>query len=145
MPQVLRVIVNGPLLTEGSRRGVILGALVVLGLGLLEAFLVWCRRALILTPGTSVERDMRTDLFRHLLDLPVEFHDRWSGGQLLSRIMSDLGDRSGAGPSSALVMLLVSATTVVVGVALMIATSWVLGLVYVVGAVPDDLARLPVP
>ena len=27
----------------------------------------------------------------------------------------------------------------------MIATSWVLGLVYLVGAVPDDLARLPVP
>ena len=75
---------------EGSPRGVVLGALVVLALGVLEAFLVWCRRALILTPGTTVERDMRTDLFRHLLDLPVEFHDRWSGGQLLSRIMSDL-------------------------------------------------------
>jgi ATP-binding cassette subfamily B protein len=135
VPQVLRVIVNGPLLGEGSTRGVVLGALAVLGLGILEAFLVWCRRALILTPGTTVERDMRTDLFRHLLDLPVEFHDRWSGGQLLSRIMSDLGTIR-RWTVFGLVMLLVSATTVVVGIALMIATSWVLGLVYLVGAVP---------
>lgn len=135
VPQVLRVIVNGPLLSEGSQRGVILGALLVLGLGVLEAFLVWCRRALILTPGTTVERDMRTDLFQHLLDLPVEFHDRWSGGQLLSRIMSDLGTIR-RWTVFGLVMLLVSATTVVVGIGLMIATSWVLGLVYLVGAVP---------
>ncbi|MBO3084478.1 ABC transporter ATP-binding protein [Cellulomonas fengjieae] len=135
VPQVLRVIVNGPLLTEGSRRGVVLGALVVLGLGVLEAFLVWCRRALILGPGTTVERDMRTDLFRHLLDLPVEFHDRWSGGQLLSRIMSDLGTIR-RWTVFGLVMLLVSSTTVVVGIGLMLATSWVLGLVYLVGAVP---------
>ena len=135
VPQVLRVIVNGPLLTEGSARGVVLGALVVLGLGIIEAFLVWCRRALILTPGTAVERDMRTDLFRHLLDLPVEFHDRWSGGQLLSRIMSDLGTIR-RWTVFGLVMLLVSATTVVVGIGLMIWTSPVLGLVYLVGAVP---------
>ncbi|WP_421740752.1 ABC transporter ATP-binding protein [Cellulomonas sp.] len=135
VPQVLRVIVNGPLLTDGSQRGVILGALAILGLGVLEAFLVWCRRALILAPGTSVERDMRTDLFRHLLDLPVEFHDRWSGGQLLSRIMSDLGTIR-RWTVFGLVMLLVSATTVIVGIGLMLATSWVLGLVYLVGAVP---------
>nr|WP_210768203.1 ABC transporter ATP-binding protein [Cellulomonas humilata] len=135
VPQVLRVIVNGPLLTAGSQRGVVLGALVVLGLGVLEAFLVWCRRALLLTPGTGVERDMRTDLFRHLLDLPVEFHDRWSGGQLLSRIMSDLGTIR-RWTVFGLTMLAVSSATLVVGIGLMLATSWVLGLVYLVGAVP---------
>ena len=78
---------------------------------------------------------MRTDLFRHLLDLPVEFHDRWSGGQLLSRVMSDLSTIR-RWTVFGLVMLLVSATTVVVGVGLMIWTSRVLGLVYLVGAVP---------
>jgi len=55
VPQVLRVIVNGPLLSEGSQRGVILGALVVLALGVLEAFLVWCRRA----PGRRAHRGSR--------------------------------------------------------------------------------------
>ncbi len=135
MPQVLRVLINGPLLTDGSRRGVVLGALVVLVVGVVEAVLVWCRRALILTPGTGVEREMRTSLFRHLLDLPVAFHDRWSGGQLLSRAMSDLGTIR-RWMVFGLVMLVVSATTVVVGTGLMLATAWQLGLVYLVGAVP---------
>lgn len=135
VPQVLRAIVNGPLLTDSSRRGVVLGALLVLGLGVLEAVLVWSRRALILTPGTTVEREMRTSLFRHLLDLPVAFHDRWSGGQLQSRAMSDLGTIR-RWMVFGLVMLIVSATTLVVGVVLMVATSWQLGLVYVAGALP---------
>jgi len=135
VPQVLRAIVNGPLLSDGSRQGVVLGALVVLGLGVLEAFFVWCRRALIATPGTTVEREMRTSLFRHLLDQPVEFHDRWSGGQLLSRAMGDLGTIR-RWTVFGLVMLVVSAVTVVVGTVLMFLTSWQLGLVYLVGAVP---------
>ncbi|MBO9553714.1 ABC transporter ATP-binding protein [Cellulomonas sp.] len=135
VPQVLRAIVNGPLLSDGSRQGVVLGALVVLALGVLEAFFVWCRRALIATPGTTVEREMRTSLFRHLLDLPVEFHDRWSGGQLLSRAMGDLGTIR-RWTVFGLVMLVVSAVTVVVGTVLMFLTSWQLGLVYLVGAVP---------
>nr|WP_203755332.1 ABC transporter ATP-binding protein [Cellulomonas chitinilytica] len=135
VPQVLRAIVNGPLLSDGSRQGVVLGALLVLVLGVLEAFFVWCRRALIATPGTTVEREMRTSLFRHLLDLPVEFHDRWSGGQLLSRAMGDLGTIR-RWTVFGLVMLVVSAVTVVVGTVLMFLTSWQLGLVYLVGAVP---------
>jgi ATP-binding cassette subfamily B protein len=135
VPQVLRWIVNGPILTDGSSGAVVTGALLVLGLGVLEAFFVWCRRALIATPGTTVERDMRVTLFRHLLDLPVEFHDRWAGGQLLSRAMSDLGTIR-RWMVFGLVMLVVSATTAVVGVVLMFVTSWVLALVYVAGAVP---------
>ncbi len=135
VPQVLRVVVNGPLLSEGSSRGVVAAAGLLLLLGVLEAFLVWCRRALLLTPGTTVELDMRTDLFRRLLDQPVEFHDRWSGGQLLSRAMGDLGTIRRWTVFGAL-MLLVSATTVVIGSVLMILTAPALGAVYVVGAVP---------
>ncbi len=33
---------------------------------------------------------MRDDLYEHLQRLPVAFHDRWQGGQLLSRAVSDL-------------------------------------------------------
>lgn len=135
VPQVLRWIVNGPILTDGSPKAVVAGALLVLALGVLEAFFVWCRRALVATPGTNVERDMRVKLFRHLLDLPVEFHDRWAGGQLLSRAMSDLGAIR-RWMVFGLIMLLVSATTAVVGVVLMFVTSWALALVYVAGAVP---------
>ncbi len=135
VPQVLRGLVNGPLLTEGSRTAVVGAAALILLLGVLEAFLTWCRRALIATPGTGVERVMREAMFVHLLDLPVAFHDRWSGGQLLSRIMSDLGAIR-RWMVFGLIMLVVSAATAVIGLGLMIATSWQLGLVYVAGAVP---------
>ncbi|KMM46379.1 ABC transporter [Cellulomonas sp. A375-1] len=135
VPQVLRAVVNGPLLTDGSRVAVVEAAGLVLLLGVIEAFLVWCRRALILTPGTGVELAMRRDLFGRLLDLPVEFHDRWSGGQLLSRSMGDLSVIR-RWMVFGVVMLCVSATTVVVGVGLMIATAPLLGVVYVLGAVP---------
>ncbi len=135
VPQVLRGVVNGPLLTDGSRTAVVHAALLVLALGVLEAFLVWCRRALIATPGTSVERTMRTDLFRHLLDLPVAFHDRRAGGQLLQRSMGDL-HLVRRWMVFGLVQLVVSATTVVVGVALLLVTTPLLGLVYLAGAVP---------
>ena len=135
VPQVLRWVVNGPLAGQGTVRAVVAAALVVTALGVLEAFLVWSRRALIASPGTTAEREMRTDLFDHLLDLPGTFHDRWSGGQLLSRSMSDLSMLR-RWMVFGLVALLVSATTVVVGVTLMLATSWQLGLVYLVGAVP---------
>jgi ATP-binding cassette subfamily B protein len=131
---VLRRLVNG-LLASGSRTSVYEAGAVVLGLGILEAFLVWCRRALIATPGTTMEREMRDAMFTHLLDMPVAFHDRWSGGQLLSRIMSDL-NLIRRWLVFGLVMLIVSGTTAIIGVTLMLATSWILGLVYVAGAVP---------
>jgi ATP-binding cassette subfamily B protein len=114
---------------------VLAAAGVVALLGVLEAFLVWCRRALIAWPGTTVEREMRTALFDHLLDLPIAFHDRWAGGQLLSRSMSDLSIVR-RWMVFGLVMMVVSATTIVVGVGLMLATSWQLGVVYVAGAIP---------
>ncbi|MBO0921433.1 ABC transporter ATP-binding protein [Cellulomonas sp. zg-ZUI222] len=135
VPQVLRWVVNGPLLTDGSRVAVVQAALLVLLLGVLEAVLVWCRRALIATPGTSVERTMRTDLFRHLLDLPVAVHDRWSGGQLLQRSMGDLHTVR-RWMVFGLVQLVVSATTVLVGAVLLLVTSPLLGAVYLCGAVP---------
>ncbi|WP_372594145.1 ABC transporter ATP-binding protein [Actinotalea sp.] len=135
VPQVLRAVVNGPLADQGEVGAVVAAALLVALLGALEAFLVWSRRALIASPGTTAEREMRTDLFDHLLDLPGTFHDRWSGGQLLSRSMSDLSMLR-RWMVFGLVMLVVSASTVLVGVALMLATSWQLGLVYLCGAVP---------
>ena len=135
VPQVLRGVVNGPLLTDGSRVAVVQAALLVLLLGVLEAVLVWARRALIATPGTGVERTMRTDLFRHLLDLPVATHDRWSGGQLLQRSMGDLHTVR-RWMVFGLVQLVVSATTVLVGGVLMIVTSPLLGVVYLLGAGP---------
>jgi len=138
IPQVLESLVNGPLAggaTSGDARGLWVAVGAVLFLGVLEAFLVFARRRLILTPTTYIEREMRTSLFHHLQDLPLAFHDQWPGGQLLSRSMSDLSMLR-RWMAFGIVMLVVNFATVLVGVGLMISTAGVLGWIYLVGAIP---------
>lgn len=135
IPQVIRVVVNGPLLTSGSRSGVVWASLLVLVLGGVEALLVWLRRVFVATPATGVEHDMRLDLFRHLLDLPQAYHDRIAGGQLLARSMNDLSAIR-RWLAFGLIFLVVSSVTIIAGISLLLATSWQLGLLYLVGAVP---------
>src|SRR5688500_12633044 len=94
IPQALKWAVNGPLAAgalERDWRGLAVAVGLVLVLGLAEAGLILLRRTLVMFPGTRVEAEMRMTLFRPLQDLPIAFHDRWPGGQLLSRIMGDLG------------------------------------------------------
>ncbi|MDO8144861.1 MULTISPECIES: ABC transporter ATP-binding protein [unclassified Isoptericola] len=138
IPRVLQVLVEGPLAAgaaAGDPAALLWPTLAVLALGLLEAGLILLRRTLVMYPGTRVEAALRTTLFRHLLQLPAAFHDRWAGGQLLSRSMTDLGLLR-RWLVFGLLQLVVSTITVVVGIAVLVATAGWLGLVYLVGAVP---------
>jgi ATP-binding cassette subfamily B protein len=131
-------MVEGPLADGVATHdlGALVGpVLLVLGLGLAEAGLILLRRNLVMYPGTRVEAVMRMALFRHLQDLPIAFHDRWPGGQLLSRIMGDLGLLR-RWLVYGVLQLVVSAVTIVVGVAILLATAGWLGLVYLAGAIP---------
>lgn len=138
IPRVLQALVEGPLADGAAAHD--LGALVVpvvlvLVLGVAEAGLVLLRRNLVMYPGTRIEAEMRMSLFRHLQDLPVAFHDRWPGGQLLSRVMGDLGLLR-RWLVFGLLQLVVSVVTIVVGVAILLSTAGWLGLVYLAGAIP---------
>lgn len=138
IPQVLERLVEGPLadaLGTEDRSGLWLAVAGVLVLGVLEAAFVYLRRRFILVPSSYVEATMRRRLFEHLQDLPLAFHDQWSGGQLLSRSMSDLGMLR-RWMAFGIVMLVVNTVTVVVGITLMITTAGPLGVVYLVGAIP---------
>ncbi|PYI66175.1 ABC transporter [Arthrobacter livingstonensis] len=135
IPQVYRVLVNSALQPGNGTKGLWTGAAVVLGLGILEAGLIALRRQFVIVPATTVETRMRTSFYRHLQSLAVEFHDRWGSGQLLSRAMSDLNFMRRWMAFGA-IMLVVTALTVVIGVALMLSMSWELGLIFVAAAVP---------
>lgn len=41
--------------------------------------------------GTKIVADMRSDLFRHLHTLSIDFHNNYSVGRLMSRLISDVG------------------------------------------------------
>ncbi|MEU9213506.1 ABC transporter ATP-binding protein [Streptomyces sp. NPDC048415] len=134
IPLVLKWMVDGPVAGHDPA-GVWLGALYLLLLGLAEAVLFGLRRWLVARPLAGVEAEMRAGLFRHLQRLPVAFHDRWASGQLLSRGTTDLMllRMFLAFP---LTFLLVNGVTILVGVAIMLAQEWTLGLVLLAPAVP---------
>ncbi|HEU4755508.1 MAG TPA: ABC transporter ATP-binding protein [Agromyces sp.] len=134
IPQVLESIVDGPL-ADGDRAAVVPLSLLVLGLGVVEAAMFALRRWLVLTPTTRVEARMRNALYAKLQDLPVSFHDRWPSGQLLSRAVSDLG-LIRRWLAFGLVLLVMNLVVIVIGAAILISMSWVLGLVYLACSVP---------
>ncbi|TPQ16312.1 ABC transporter ATP-binding protein [Streptomyces sporangiiformans] len=134
IPLVLKWLVDGPV-ADRDPRGVWLGALYLLFLGIAEALLFGLRRWLVARPLAGVEAAMRADLYRHLQRLPVAFHDRWASGQLLSRATTDLMllRMFLAFP---LTFLLVNGVTILVGVIIMLVQEWTLGLVILIPAVP---------
>lgn len=133
-PLVLKWLVDGPV-ADRDLGGVWLGALLLLLLGVAEALLFGLRRWLVARPLASVEAAMRADLYRHLQRLPVAFHDRWASGQLLSRGTTDLMllRMFLAFP---LTFLIVNGTTIVVGMAILVAQDWALGLVLLTPLLP---------
>lgn len=133
-PLVIRWIVDGPL-TEGSVNGLWWPGIVLVVLGLAEAGLIWLRRMLSARPTQQVEADMRTALYDKLQALPVEFHDRFPAGQLLSRAVSDLATIRRF-LAFGVVFLIVNVVTFVVGVVILLFLSVQLGLVVAALAIP---------
>ncbi|MEU8973628.1 ABC transporter ATP-binding protein [Streptomyces monashensis] len=134
IPLVLKWMVDGPV-ADRDPRGVWLGALYLFLLGVAEALLFGLRRWLVARPLSRVEAQMRAGLYGRLQRLPVSFHDRWASGQLLSRGTTDLMllRQFLAFP---LTFLLVNGVTILVGVVIMLAQDWVLGLVILGPTIP---------
>jgi ATP-binding cassette subfamily B protein len=134
IPQVLRELVDGPL-QKGDASQIWWPVCAVLGLGVLEAVMIWFRRWFVLQPGTRVEADMRNSLYAQLQDLPVAFHDRWASGQLLSRAVSDL-NLVRRWISFGIVLLVVNTITILIGFIFLVSIDWLLGLIFVVCSIP---------
>ncbi|WP_175985735.1 ABC transporter ATP-binding protein [Microbacterium tenebrionis] len=134
VPIVLEQIVRG-LDTSASIAIIVGGAAIVLALGIGEAAMVWLRRWFILKPSTEVEYRMRTQLYARLQTLPVAFHDRWQSGQLLSRMMQDIG-LIRRWLAFGLILLVVNVLTIIIGSVLLFRWHWLLGTIFIVTAIP---------
>src|SRR5215475_14020299 len=89
IPLQIKKLIDGPI-THHDSSGLIPLGLSVLGLGVLEAVLIWWRRWVQNAAVLSVETEMRRDLYHRLQELPMSFHSQWQSGQLLSRATTDL-------------------------------------------------------
>ncbi len=85
IPLVTKALIDGPI-TNHEIDGVLPLGLLALGLGVLEAVLIFWRRWVQSNAVLSMETRMRHDLYARLQELPMSFHSKWESGQLLSRV-----------------------------------------------------------
>lgn len=133
-PLVIQWVIDGPI-AQQDVAGLWPLAGLLLALGVFEAGLFWLRRMLSARPTMTVEATMRAAIYDHLQRLPVAFHDRWPAGQLMSRAVSDLATIRRF-LAFGLVFLFVNLITFVVGVIILLALSWQLGLIIAALALP---------
>lgn len=130
IPQVLAWIVNHLVgSAHPTATNVWFGGFLMIGLGLLQAGLIFMRRMLVIDTAAQIEGNIRMALFDQLMRVPVSFHDRWPSGQLLTRSTSDLSlMRRWIAFGS--IQSISSATMVLVGLIFLFRGSVQLGIIY---------------
>ena len=134
IPLVTKAVIDGPIANSNPRGLLVLG-LFAIGLGVVEAFLMFLRRWIVSKGTNGVETGIRLDLYDKLQRLPMSFHSRWQSGQLLSRIMNDLATvRRFLG--FGMLFIVMNIAQILVVTALLIHMYWPLGLVVAASVVP---------
>lgn len=134
IPLMTKAVIDGPVRHQDQHSLWVLGS-AALALGLLEAVLWFIRRWLGARATMGVEADIRKELYARLQILPMPFHRQWQSGQLLSRVMNDLGTiRQFLG--FGLLFLVLNSIQIVVVTAILLAMYWPLGVVVLASVVP---------
>lgn len=134
IPLVTKAVIDGPVRHQDQHGLWVLGT-AALALGLVEAVLWFIRRWLGARATVGVEADIRKDLYARLQILPMSFHRRWQSGQLLSRVMNDLGTIRQF-LSFGLLFLVLNTIQIVVVTAILLAMYWPLGVVVLASVLP---------
>jgi len=79
--------------------------------------------------GTHIVKDLRQQLFRHMMRLPVSYHDQHSTGELISKITYD-AEQIKQASSKALVVLIHEGAFVLGLLAVMFSKSWQLSAIF---------------
>ncbi|MFI7440021.1 ABC transporter ATP-binding protein [Nonomuraea indica] len=140
LPLVGKEVIDGPV-SGGDPDGLLPLGLVALGVGVVEALLIFLRRWTQIRAVLGLETSIRDDLYEHLQRLPMAFHGEWQSGQLLSRATTDLSTiRRFLGFGMLfLVMNILQLITVTV---LLLNMYWPLGLLVAASAVPIVLVSM---
>jgi ABC-type multidrug transport system fused ATPase/permease subunit len=124
---MIAAIINGPM-TRQDTRGVLWGAA---GFLVFAAFTQLCfhyRQRLALELGEAVIHDIRNDIFRHLMRMPMSFYNRTKLGRVISRFSSD-AEAMREGVQDSLFVTTVQGGQMIVSAMLMLWYDWVLFLV----------------
>jgi ABC-type multidrug transport system fused ATPase/permease subunit len=86
---MIGAIIKGPVAAR-DQNGIFLYTAVFLGLVLVNVGVFHFRQRFALELGESVVHDMRSDLFRKLMGMPMSFFTRTKFGRIISRMTSDI-------------------------------------------------------
>src|SRR3954468_2207997 len=134
IPLVTKALIDGPI-TDRDLGPVLPLGLLALGLGVLEAVLIWWRRWVQSNAVLGIETAIRHHVYARLQQLPMSFHSRWQSGQLLSRVTTDLSSIrrfSGFG----MLFLVINIVQLLVVTGVLLHMYWPLGLVVAAAAAP---------
>ncbi|MFL0288105.1 ABC transporter ATP-binding protein [Mycobacterium sp. SMC-21] len=134
IPLVTKAVIDGPVRHQDQPGLWVLGS-AALTLGLVEAVLWFIRRWLGARATMGVEADIRKELYARLQILPMSFHRQWQSGQLLSRVMNDLGTiRQFLG--FGLLFLVLNTIQIIVVTGILLTMYWPLGVVVLASVLP---------
>jgi ATP-binding cassette subfamily B protein len=125
-PLLFKEIIDNGIL-QGDRRIVIILSVTVAGLAVLQAVLNLVQRWFSSTIGEGLIFDMRTQVFDHVVQMPIAFFTRTQTGKLVSRLNSDVIGAQQAFTST-LSTVLSNLISLVLVLAAMIVLSWQLTL-----------------
>ncbi len=123
----MAAVINGPI-THRDPRGILFGSL---GFAALAAFTNWTfhyRYRLALELGEAVIHDLRGEVFRHLMSLPMSFFNKTKVGRIIGRVTSDI-DSIRTGVQDVVFISFVQIGQMLIAGALMLFYDWVLFLV----------------
>lgn len=140
IPLMTKAVIDGPVRNHDQRGLWILGS-AAMAVGISESIMWFIRRWLVARATMGVEADIRKDLYARLQILPMAFHGRWQSGQLLSRIMNDLGAIRRF-ISFGAIFLLLNIMQITAVTALLLAMYWPLGVVVLMSIIPVTAAVL---
>ena len=121
-PLLFKEIIDRGIL-QGDRQVVIILSLTVAGLAILQAVLNLVQRWFSSTIGEGLIFDMRTQVFDHVIQMPIAFFTRTQTGKLVSRLNSDVIGAQQAFTST-LSTVLSNLISLVLVLAAMIVLSW---------------------
>ena len=125
-PLLFKEIIDQGVL-QGNQRVVIILSLALAGLAVLQAVLGLVQRWFSSTIGEGLIFDLRTQVFDHVMQMPVAFFTRTQTGKLVSRLNSDVIGAQQAFTST-LSTVLTNLISLVLVLAAMIILSWQLTL-----------------
>jgi ATP-binding cassette, subfamily B, bacterial len=117
----------------GNGHIIVVSALLILGVGVVQAIGTALRRYTAFRIAYRVETDLRERLFAHLQQLHFAFHDRAQTGQLMARANSDIQQ---VNLVVVLIPLTVATTFLLTGVIIVMVLHNVLLAVFALGALP---------